>query len=465
MKSSHSNREMAGLVPFKPSMTSHLIFRRVKIFLIICLISGAGINGQVRVWSVDDCIKFAFDQNIQIRQSRVSSEISQQSLLQSRALRYPSLSGSARQNFAWSNQSTGTGGSEVFKGTNATALSLTSGLTLYNASRVTNTILKAQTDYQAATYNVEVVKETVSLNILNAYLQVLYAEEQVNNSQNQISSTTEQLRYAEERLKLGAIANSDYLTVKSQLATEKQTLASVKSQLAIDKVTLLQLMELSDTVSFELARPNLDSLISQKRYPSAAQVYKAALDFKPEVKSAELSKKSSEIAVQIARSALFPTISLNTGLATSYTSINVSSTYLNQMNNSLSPTIGIAASIPIYTNRSAHTQVEVAKLNTSSAALNEQNTKNVLRKAIEQACLDVISYQTEYEASLESYQAAKESYEVATEKNIQGILSSVDFLVQKTNYITAESQLLQAKFALVFSYKILDFYMGKPLSL
>jgi outer membrane protein len=439
--------------------------RRITVFFLLCIIIGSGLKGQVRVWSVDDCIKFAFDQNIQIRQAKVSSDISEQGLLQSRALRYPSLSGSARQNFSWSNQTNSITGSEVFTGTNGTTLSLASGVTLYNASRVTNSILKAQTDYQAANYNVDVVKETVSLNILNAYLQVLYADEQVKNSQNQINSTTEQLRYADERLKLGAIANSDYLTVKSQLAAEKQTLASVKSQLAIDRVTLLQLMELSDTVSFELARPNLDSLINRKRYPSAAEVYKAAIDYKPEVKSAELSRKSSEIAVQMARSALFPTISLSTGLATSYSSINTKSAYLDQIGTNVSPTIGITASVPIYTNRQAKTQVEIAKLNTSSASLNEQNTKNILRKAIEQACLDVVSYQTEYEASLESYQAARESYEVATEKNIKGMLSSVDFLVQKTTYITAESQLLQAKFALVFSYKILDFYMGKPLSL
>ena len=465
MKQTRSNRKTTGSGPGLPKPASQILLRRIKIFFLLCLVSGTGINAQVRVWSVDDCIKFAFDQNIQIRQSKVSSDISEQSLLQSRALRYPSLSGSVRQNFAWSNQSTGTGGSEVFKGTNATAISLTSGLTVYNASRVTNTILKAETDRQAASYNVEIVKETVSLNILNAYLQVLYAEEEVKNAQLQISSTAEQLNYADERLKLGAIATSDYLTVKSLMATEKQTLASANSQLSINKVTLLQLMELPDTVSFELARPNFDSLIARKRFPSAAEVYNTALGFKPEVKNAELNSKSSEIAVQMARSAFFPTISLNTGLATSYSSINGSSTYFNQMNNSLSPTIGIAASIPIYTNRSARTQVEIAKLNTSGAALNEQNTKNILRKTIEQACLDVISYQTEYEASLESYLAAKELYDVATEKNLRGIMNSVDLLVQKTNYITAESKFLQAKFAVVFSYKILDFYMGKPLSL
>lgn len=439
--------------------------RVINLLFLLCFILEAGLKGQVRVWSVDDCIKYAFDQNIQIRKAQVSSNISQEDLLLARALRYPSLSGSARQNFSWSNQSTGTAGSEVFTGTNGTTLSLSSGMTVFNASRVTNNIRKAETDYQAASYNVEVVKENVSLNILNAYLQVLYAEEQVQNSKNQVSSSSEQVMVAEARLKLGAIANSDYLTVKSQLATEKKTLASSASQLAIDRVILLQLMELPDTVMFELARPNIDSLISQKRLPSASEVYKAALQFKPEVKNAELNRKSSEIAIQMARAGLFPTISLSAGLASSYSSTSTTSAYFAQVEKNISPTVDLSASIPIYSNRQAKTQIEIAKLNTTNAGLDEQNTKNILRKAIEQACLDVISYQTEYESGMEAYQAAKEAFDVATEKNLRGILSSVDYLVQKTLFITAESQLLQAKFALIFSYKILDFYLGKPLSL
>jgi len=58
----------------------------------------------------------------------------------------------------------------------------------------------------------------------------------------------------------------------------------------------------------------------------------------------------------------------------------------------------------------------------------------------------------------------KESYDVASEKFNQGIMNSVDFLIQKTTFITSESTLLQAKYKLIFSYKILDFYAGLPLS-
>ena len=107
--------------------------------------------------------------------------------------------------------------------------------------------------------------------------------------------------------------------------------------------------------------------------------------------------------------------------------------------------MGLTASIPIYLNRQVKTGVEIAKLNTTNAELNEFNTKDILRKAIEQSCQDVVSSQIEYEASSEAYKAVKESYDVASEKYNQGLMNSVDFLIQKTTFITAQSYITSVK--------------------
>ena len=231
------------------------------------LISGAPLNAQHKIWTVDDCIQYALEKNIQVQKAHVSNGISEVNLNYAKSAWYPSLSGSARQNFSWDNVVNTTTGSTVFKGSNGTNLSVNSGVTVYNGSKIRNSIKKSETDYEADKYSTEIIKETVSLSVLNAYLQVLYSEELVNNSRNQISSTEEQLNLAGERLKLGAIANSDYLQVKSQLATEKQTLATAQSQLSINRITLMQLMELTETDGFSIEHPNLDSLIDLKITP------------------------------------------------------------------------------------------------------------------------------------------------------------------------------------------------------
>ena len=441
---------------------------KLTAFIISCLLSlstGSFLNAQGKVWTIDDCIQYALQKNIQVQQAQVSSDINKIEMIYAKSAWYPSLSGSARQNFSWSNQNNTTTGSTVFAGSNGTTISLNSGMTVSNGKRIRNSVKQSEINYEASGYNTDVIRETVSLNVLNAYLQVLYAEEQVKNGEEQIASLEQQLNLAGERLKLGAIANSDYLQVKSQLATEKQTLAVSESQLAINRITLMQLMELTEPGDFSIEHPNLDSLINQKRIPDPKEVYQIALGIKPEVKNAELSKQSSQIGIDLAKGGLYPSLSLNTGISTLYSSNSISgSSFGYQLKNNVSPTIGLTASIPIYLNRQVRTNVEVAKKNTDNAELNEYNVKNQLRKAIEQSCQDVISSQIEYETSVEAYNAVKESFDVASEKYNQGIMNSVDFLIQKTTYITTQSALLQSKYRLIFSYKVLDFYSGLPLS-
>ena len=438
---------------------------------LLILSTGTLLNGQTKIWTLDDCIQYALEKNIQVQKALVSNSIYNQDVYLSKAARYPSLSSSVRQNFNWNNVTDNTTGATVFKGTNGVNVSASSGLTVYNGLRLRNAIKLSETNLEADKYNTEVIKETVSLNVLNAYLQVLFAAEQVKNDENQISSLTEQLNLAAERLKLGAIANSDYLQVKSTLATEKQTLASAQSQLAINRIALMQLMEYPIASDFQIQYPNLDSLINQKRTPDPVEVYQTALGIKPEVKNAELLKNSSQLSIDIAKAGHYPNVSLNTGVSSSYSGYQTSfstsykpGSFGSQLSRNISPSIGLSASIPIYLNRQVKTNVEIAKLNLNNAELSEFNTKDVLRKAIEQACQNVVSNQIEYEASLEAYNAVKESYDVASEKYTQGLMSSVDFLIQKTTFISTESTFLQAKYNLIFSYKVLDFYSGQPLS-
>jgi outer membrane protein len=438
----------------------------MKIYLtlgFLFLIPGTGLPGQTKIWTVDDCIQYALEKNIQVQKALVSNDINAINLDFAKSAWYPSLSGSARQNFDWSKQ-LNTSGSTVYKGTDGTNISINSGMTIYNGNKIRNNVKKSETDYEADKYNTEVIKETVSLNVLNAYLQVLFAEEQVKNSNNQIASTVEQLNLASERLKLGVISNSDYLQVKSQLATEKQTLATAQSQLAINRITLMQLMDLPEINDFSIEHPNLDSLINQKRIPDPKEVYQIAMGIKPEVRSAELNKKSSQISVELAKSNFYPDVSLNAGLSTLYSSSKTGASFGSQIKDNISPAIGVSASIPIYLNKQVRTNVAIAKKNTNNAELDEMNVQNQLRKAIEQACQDVSSSQSEFEASTEAYQSVKESFDVASEKFFQGLMNSVDFLIQKTSFISAESSYLQSKYRLIFSYKVLDFYTGKPLS-
>jgi outer membrane protein len=416
-------------------------------------------------WTLQTCIQHALQQNIQVRKTTLTTEVNRINADQKKASRFPSVSASVSQNFAWAKTLGSNNAYSSYSGSNSTGYSVSSSVNLYNGFKTRKTIRQAELTYQSGQYDVETQKESISLSVLDAYLQVLYAEEQVKNTEKQVESTTEQLRLAEERMKLGAISRSDYLEVKSELASENLTLANAQSLLVEDRVTLMQLMELPVTSdSFDIDRPDMASLVNKGLHPKPDSVYNIALGIKPQIKSYALSKQVAELDVDVAKAGYQPVLSLSGGVSTGYTS-GYSLAYDYQVRNRITPSVGLTLSIPIYQNKEVRSEVAIAKIGVQTAELNETNTKNTLRKNIEQACTDVMSAQKKFESSQESYNSAQESYQVALEKYNVGLINSVDFLIQKTSLITAESELLQAKYNLVFSYKTLDFYSGVSLTL
>jgi len=433
---------------------------------LLMLLSGFSGDAQGKSWKLEDCINYALNRNIQVQKADLSNKQYELYSEQAQASRLPSLNASISQNFNWYkgfDSSTGQYGNS--NGSNSTNYSVNSSVVLINGGKVSNKIKQAEINLSSGHYYSESVRESVGLNILNAYLQVLFGYENASNAEKQIESTTEQLALAKERVDLGVISMADYLQIKSELATEKSTLATAQSQLSINKVTLMQLMELPVEQGFEVARPNLDSLLIKTDLPNAQEIYNMALGIKPQIKNAELTKESAAINVNIAKADYLPSISMGAGLSTGYSSLLTGTGYSSQLSDKINPSIGLSLSVPIFQKKLVKTNVGVASIAVSNAELDLINAKNTLRKEIEQACVDVESARTEYAAGLEGLQSSRESYNVTDEKFKVGLLNSVDYLVQKTSLITSESKLLQSRFNLIFSYKVLDFYKGIPLVL
>ena len=137
--------------------------------------------------------------------------------------------------------------------------------------------------------------------------------------------------------------------------------------------------------------------------------------------------------------------------------------FFNQMWNNLGESLGLNLSIPIYSNRQIKSNIERATINSLTAQLNEQNIKNQLRKSIEQTYTDLKNSMKKYEATLEQYNSAEVSYKNTETKYNVGMVTAIDFLVEKNNYIQAQANLIQSKYDYLFKTKILDFYVGTPI--
>lgn len=436
---------------------------RTKLFttvLVILIFMSPALTAQEKQWTLAECIGYALNENIQVRKAGVSVSVGELTLQQAKDNRLPGLNASLGENLGWQ-QKTDSFGETSLGSSSRTSASVSSSLTLFDGFQLRNQIRQAGLDYKTLQFSTDQTKESVSLSIMSAYLQVLYAEENVTNSRNQADATRGELVLASERLSLGAIANSEYLQVKTQLATEEANLTNSVNNLKMAKVNLMQLMEYPVDEIFEIARPDMAAIISMVPSADANEVYEEALQVKPQVKIAALNREGAALDLEIARGGFYPSVSVNAGMSTGFSQ---AAEMGSQLKNGFSPSVGISASIPIFRNNQNRSAVARAQYGITTSELDELNTRNQLRKEVEQAVLDAESAMTSYHAAVNQYEASLESYNVAEEKFKLGAMNSIDFLIQKTNLNSAESNLLQAKYELVYSNKIIDFYKGIQLS-
>lgn len=435
--------------------------KRIFILIIFLTLLSIQKKAESQNFTLAQCIQYALEHNISVQQSKLSAETNKVNAEQIRSSRFPSVDANIRQNHVWIDEQQAQSDNWKFTGNSSTSAGINANVTLFNGFRTNNAIKQAESNYQAGLLDAETRKESVILQVLQAYMQVLYADEQIKNAKNQVDLTAKQLEYAKERYKIGAISQADYLQIESQLATEKLTLTNANNQLASNKTNLMQLMEHPITQSFSVEKPDLSQLKYNDSIPDVMQVYALALASKPQVQSIALKSKSAELEISKAQANKLPTLSLEAGITTNYSGKVSQLSFSSQLDHNFSPSIGVTLSIPIFKQGSIKSQIQNAQIQQQITQLDGQSTLNQLRKDVENACLDVTSSITEYKSAFAQQQTASESYELAQERFSKGVINSVDFLYQKTSFIKAESTLLQARYNLLYSLKVLDFYSGK----
>jgi len=184
----------------------------------------------------------------------------------------------------------------------------------------------------------------------------------------------------------------------------------------------------------------------------------------PEIRSALLNQKNSELQLSVAKGANYPSVSFSAGYGTYY-SDQREETMMDQFNENRNPSISFGLRIPIFNNWQTNTTIRNAHLNVKSAEIDLKTAEQTLFKEIQQANNDAIAYFEKYKASIENVKSMEESFRYVQQKFEIGVLNATDYTVAKTNLFKAMSELSQAKYQFVFQLKVLDYYKGIPITL
>jgi outer membrane protein len=445
--------------------------RSMGLLVLTLFLFRPGVQAQYKAWTFQQCVDTAIRRNIILNQTRLSNEINQVNLSQSKANKIPSLGASATEGFNFGKNINPINNQYVIQTYNSTNFGVSSNLNLFNGLQNKRTIEQNSILLDAGKSDIEAAKDNVILNITTAYLQVLFSYEILDAAKSQADATQAQVDRTKKLVDAGKVPELNLYQIQAQLATDKLAMVNAQGQLDLAKVTLMQLMELPVADTFEVEKP---AFVEPTEIPPGSNdlLYQKALAVRPEISSASLYTQSSEMSIKINEGAYWPRLNLGGNISTDFATSTATSSAVNptkeaffpQLWNNIGAGLSLNLSIPIYSNRQYKSSIDRAKINALNTQLSEQNVKNQLRKNIEQASTDLKNALKKYEASKEQLSSAEVSYKSIEKKYNVGLMTAIDYLVEKNNFFQAQSNLIQAKYDFVFKTKILDFYQGREIT-
>ena len=413
-------------------------------------------------WTLRQCIDYAIEHNISIRQSANEAEQSAVSVNTAKWARLPNLNGSAGQSWNWGRTDVRIGDEQKYisVSSHSTHMSLSTNVPIFTGLQIPNQYALAKLNLKAAMADLEKAKEDISINIASAYLQVLFNQELHQVSLGQVELSKEQYARISRLAELGKASPAEVAEAKARVAQDEMSAVQTDNNFRLALLDLSQLIELETPEGFSLAAPVVKLDLEPLTPPD--EVYQTALSTKAAIQAAQYRLEGSKHNIRIAQSAFYPQLSFSGSLGTNYYS-TIDRNFGDQMRDNFSKYVGFSLSVPLFNRFATRNRVRTARLQQENYSLQLDNTKKTLYKEIQQAWYTALASESKYTSSSTAANASMESFKLMSEKYDNGKANAVEYNEAKQNLMKAQSDELQAKYEYLFRTKILDFYKGIPI--
>lgn len=441
-----------------------------KTILLLATMMSLSVSAQQK-WTLEDCIRYAIENNITLKKSQLSKQTATETLKQSKAALFPSLTAQTNQTLGyrpWTDEAsiTVTDG-QVDTKTEKTYYNGSYGVnaqwTVWNGNQNYNQVKLNRVSEEKAALAVEETANTIQESIAKLYVQILYQTEAIEVNRQSLETSKKNEERGQAMMEVGKMSKADVAQLTAQRATDEYNLVNAESQLANFKMQLKQQLELT-TEDFDVAVPATSDEQALQAIPSLVSVYEAALLQRPEIKNAELSKRSGDLQLKIAKAGWLPTLSLTAGVSTSTTSLN-DTKWGDQMRNKFAASGGLGVSIPIFDQRKARTAVNKAKIQQLTADLDLLDKQKALWKSIEGFWLDAQTNQQKFRSALVSVESEQTSYDLLSEQFQLGLKNIVELMTGKDKLLKAQQNKLQSKYTTILNQQLLKFYQGETMKI
>ena len=439
----------------------------ISLVLIVLLVSLASIDCQAQQqWTLRQCMDYAIEHNISIKQQDNVRRQQELSLSTSRNSRLPDLSASASENYSFGRAQT-LDGTYSNRNTNSTSFSIGTSVPLFTGFEIPNQIKLNQLNLEAATQDLEKAKNDIRMQVAQAYVQILYNMEIADVACRQLAIDSAQVKRLEAFVENGKASQAQLSQQQATLAQAQLTATQADNNLQLSVLALTQLLELPSPEGFSIVRPdNTSLLVLHSSLPSPDAVYQEALTIKPEVRAEQLRLSAADKSISIAKAALYPKLYFNAGLQTNYYKTNgmQAESFASQMKNNFAQYLGVSLNVPIFNRFATRNNVRSARIDRENRQLQFDLVRKTLYKDIQQVYYNAVAAGSKYESSKQAQQSSQDAFKLTQAKYENGKASITEFNEAKNNYLKTESDLVQARYEYLYQTALLDFYRGRDLN-
>lgn len=426
------------------------------------------LSAQTKQFTLQECIDYAMQHNITLQRAKLQQQSAKEDVSQSKAALLPSLNASTSHNIAYrpwqeSGMATVTNGT-VNTGVDKTSYNGSYGLnaswTVWNGNRNRNQVKLNQLTAEQAELEIQETANSIQEKIAQLYVQILYLTEAVKVNEESLKTAKMNEDRGREMVNVGKMSKADLAQLTAQRSTDEYNIVSAQTQVRNYKLQLKQLLEITGDEEFDIVIPTTTDDLGLADVPALTSVYEQALATRPEIQSAEMAVKSSDVSIDIAKAGRMPTVSLSASAGTNTNSLS-NNGWGNQMKFNFNSGAGVSVSVPIIDQRQTKTNVNKARIQRENNLLALQDQQKQLYQTIENYWLDATTNQQKFRAALVTVESEQQSYGLLQEQFQLGLKNIIELMNGKDKLLQAEQNCLQAKYMTILNLQMLKFYEGK----
>lgn len=413
-------------------------------------------------WTLRQCTEWALEHNLSVAAQQCVAQTQEVNKNTARMAWLPGVSASVGENL---NLGRGLGSNNTYEygNTASTSFSLGASMTLFDGLATPARMELARLNLEAATKELEKVRDDVSISVARAYVQILYSQQILDVAREQVSIDSLQLERLQGMLQNGKASSAEVSQQKASLAQSQLALVQARNNVRSAVLDMAQLLELPQWEGFSVQQPA--SAPETVALPSPDDIYAEAVGLRPAIQAEELRLEGMDQSVRIAKAQYYPTLTLSGGLGTNYYSSFASQGVGEQLSNNFSQYVGLSLNIPIFSRFGVRNQVKVAKINRSQQELHVQQAKNALYREIVQAWNGAEAAGAKWQSAREAEAAARDAFELQQAKYENGKATLTEFNETRSRMVKAQSDAAQASCEYLFQTRLVDFYRGRALEM